>query len=80
MVVAMQDRALTMSEKAQLRLHMAICKACPGFANQFLTMRSAMQQWRNYASDESAAAELGPASSEPASSQPASSGPANSAK
>jgi Putative zinc-finger len=52
MVVAMQDRDLSLRETAELRLHMAICKACPGFENQFLTMKSAMHQWRNYADDE----------------------------
>jgi hypothetical protein len=56
MVVAMQDRDLSLKETAELRLHMAICKACPGFENQFLTMKSAMQQWRNY-SDEDEASE-----------------------
>jgi Putative zinc-finger len=70
MVVAMQDRDLTLKETAELRLHMAICKACPGFENQFLTMKSAMQQWRNYSDDEEASSS---ASSQPASSQPASS-------
>ncbi len=65
MVVAMQDRELSLKETAQLRLHMAICKACPGFENQFLTMKSAMRQWRNYADDASGSS---PASSVPASS------------
>ncbi len=65
MVVAMQDRELSLKETAQLRLHMAICKACPGFENQFLTMKSAMRQWRNYADDTSGSS---PASSVPASS------------
>lgn len=55
MVVAMQDRPLTLKETAQLRLHMAICKACPGFEKQFLTMKGAMRQWRNYCGDESQA-------------------------
>lgn len=53
MVVAMQDRELSLQETAALRLHMAICKACPQFENQFLTMKSAMRQWRNYADDSS---------------------------
>jgi hypothetical protein len=52
MVVAMQDRELSLKETAELRLHMAICKACPGFEKQFLTMNSAMKQWRNYAGDD----------------------------
>jgi Putative zinc-finger len=52
LVVAMQDRKLSLKEAASLRLHMAICEACPGFENQFLTMKSAMRQWRNYTDDE----------------------------
>lgn len=52
MVVAMQDRPLNLQETAALRLHMVLCKACPDFENQFLTMKSAMRQWRNYAGDE----------------------------
>jgi hypothetical protein len=52
MVVAMQDRPLSLREAAALRLHMAICKACPDFENQFLTMKSAMRQWRNYGDGE----------------------------
>jgi hypothetical protein len=44
----MQDRDLNLKEATSLRLHMAICKACPGFEKQFLTMKSAMRQWRNY--------------------------------
>ncbi len=66
MVVAMQDRELSLKETAALRMHMVICKACPGFENQFLTMKSAMRQWRNYAGDET--------------SESANSAPANSAK
>ncbi len=54
MVVAMQDKPLSLKEMAELRLHMAICKACPDFENQFLTMKSAMKQWRNYAGDDAA--------------------------
>jgi hypothetical protein len=64
LVVAMQDRDLSLKETAELRLHMAICKACPGFENQFLTMKSAMRQWRNYAGDDTPEA----SGSEPASS------------
>jgi hypothetical protein len=52
MVVAMQDRSLNLQEVAALRLHMVICKSCPDFANQFLTMKSAIHQWRNYAGED----------------------------
>lgn len=51
MVVAMQDRDLSLKEAAELRLHMAICKACPSFERQFLSMKIAMRQWRSYADD-----------------------------
>jgi Putative zinc-finger len=54
MVVAMQDKKLSLKETAELRLHMALCKDCPEFENQFLTMKNAMKQWRNYAGDDSA--------------------------
>lgn len=57
LVVAREDRSLSTIERVRLRTHMWICKACPGFERQMLTMRNAMRQWRNYA-DESAAAPL----------------------
>jgi Putative zinc-finger len=55
LVVAREDRHLDMAEKLALRTHMFICKACPDFENQILTMRNAMRQWRNYAGDGGAA-------------------------
>jgi hypothetical protein len=48
LVVESQDRSLKLPEKAAVHLHMAICKACPLFEKQFLTMKNAMRQWRNY--------------------------------
>jgi Putative zinc-finger len=54
LVVAREDRSLSMVEHMQLRSHMWICKACPGFERQLLTMRNAMRQWRNYADDSTA--------------------------
>lgn len=48
LVVAREDRELPALERAALRVHMAICKACPDFERQMLTMRSAMKQWRHY--------------------------------
>jgi Putative zinc-finger len=51
MVVAREDRALSMLERVELRTHMWICKACPQFERQMLTMRNAMRQWRNYTDD-----------------------------
>ncbi len=54
LVVAREDRHLSMVEGMRLRTHMWICKACPGFERQILTMRNAMRQWRNYAEDSAA--------------------------
>jgi hypothetical protein len=48
MVVAREDRDLGIKDQLALRLHMAMCKACPRFERQMLTMRNAMRQWRNY--------------------------------
>jgi hypothetical protein len=37
-----------MAEQLALRMHMAMCKACPTFERQVLSMRNAMKQWRHY--------------------------------
>lgn len=55
MVVAREDRHLNLGESIALRTHMLICKACPGFEQQILTMRNAMRQWRNYTGGDGAA-------------------------
>lgn len=52
LVVAREDRDLPWAERAALRVHMAMCKACPRFERQVLTMRNAMKQWRGYSGDE----------------------------
>lgn len=51
MLVAREDRELPALERVALRLHLAACEACPKFERQILTMRQAMQRWRNYAGD-----------------------------
>ena len=48
LVIAREDQALPWLDKIALRLHMAICVTCPRFEHQVMTMRNAMQQWRNY--------------------------------
>lgn len=47
LVIAREDRALPLRDKLALRLHMVICATCPTFERQILTMRHAMQQWRD---------------------------------
>lgn len=54
LVIAREDRELPMAEQLSLRIHMAMCKACPPFERQVLSMRNAMKQWRNYTDDDPA--------------------------
>ncbi len=48
LLVARQDRGLPLIERVALRLHLAVCKACPVFERQLLTMRNALGRWRRY--------------------------------
>jgi hypothetical protein len=48
LLVAREDRELPLVERAALRLHLAVCTACPVFERQLLTMRNALQRWRHY--------------------------------
>lgn len=48
LVVAREDRDLGLADRLAVRLHMAICDACPRFERQMLTMRNGMRAWRNY--------------------------------
>ncbi|MBU0588149.1 MAG: zf-HC2 domain-containing protein [Gammaproteobacteria bacterium] len=50
LVIAREDRALPWRDRLALRVHMAICEACPRFERQIITMRNSMRQWRNYES------------------------------
>jgi ribulose 1,5-bisphosphate carboxylase large subunit-like protein len=55
LVIAREDRELPLTEQLALHMHMAICKACPTFERQVMTMRNAMKQWRNYGADDDSA-------------------------
>jgi hypothetical protein len=39
---------LGVADRLALRIHMAICDACPRFERQMLSMRLGMKKWRNY--------------------------------
>jgi hypothetical protein len=52
LVVAREDRELSALDRMRLRIHMSMCKACPPFERQMLTMRQAMTQWRNHGSED----------------------------
>lgn len=43
-----EDQPLGWSDRLHLRLHLAICKACPRFVRQVAFMRVAMGRWRAY--------------------------------
>jgi len=47
-LVAREDRNLGLADRLALRIHMAMCDACPKFERQMLTMRNGLRQWRNY--------------------------------
>lgn len=51
LVIAREDRSLPWPDRLGLKLHMQMCKACPGFERQVLLMQNAMKQWRNYRDD-----------------------------
>jgi len=53
LLIAREDRDLPLQERLALRLHLAMCQACPRFERQLLTMRNAMKQWRQYTDDAS---------------------------
>lgn len=52
LLIAREDRALPWSERLALRLHLAMCEACPRFEQQVLTMRQAMGRWRQYSDND----------------------------
>lgn len=52
LLIAREDRVLPLTERVGLRMHMVLCRACPRFERQVLTMRNAMKQWLNYTGDD----------------------------
>jgi hypothetical protein len=56
LVIAREDRALSLPDKVALKLHLLVCKTCPKFENQVLTLRAAMGRWRHYADEADVAA------------------------
>ena len=57
LLIAREDRALQLSDRVALKLHLMACKECPQFENQVLTMRAAMGRWRHYSGDAQGAAD-----------------------
>lgn len=48
LVLAREDRRLRLRERLAVRVHFLVCKACPVFERQVLSMRQALDGWRNY--------------------------------
>lgn len=48
LVLQGEDQPLGWPDRLRLRLHVAICDACPRFAQQVALMRQAMGRWRAY--------------------------------
>ena len=40
-----QDRKITLSERVNLEMHLAICKGCSNFKNQMTFLRQACQRY-----------------------------------
>ena len=51
LLVAREDRALSLPDRIALRIHLLACKACPRMANQIATLRLGMKAWRNYTNE-----------------------------
>lgn len=52
LLVAREDKSLSFTERLALRIHLAVCKNCPLFEQQLLTMRKGLKHWRNGPSGE----------------------------
>ena len=48
LVLAGEDRRLTLFERLTVQLHLQICAACPRFRRQVALMRQALPRWRAY--------------------------------
>ena len=46
LLVAREDRDLKLAERWALRLHLPLCMACQRMQGQVLTIRHALQKWR----------------------------------
>lgn len=64
LLIAREDRVLSLPDHVALKLHLMACQACPRFERQVLTLRAAMDKWRHY-SEASEAAMAAPPPDQP---------------
>jgi len=48
LVLQGEDEPLSWADRLRLRMHLALCVACPRFVRQVALMRQAMGGWRAY--------------------------------
>jgi hypothetical protein len=48
LILAAEDRSLSVRERLAVRLHLAMCDACTRFSSQVRLMHRAMPRWRRY--------------------------------
>ena len=48
LIISREDQVLGLRDRIALKLHLLVCKACPKFENQVLTMRAALHEWRHH--------------------------------
>ena len=48
LVLQVEDQHLSWADRLRLRMHLAICVACPRFVRQVALMRQAIGGWRAY--------------------------------
>ena len=52
LVLARENRPLTLVERFAVRLHLGICLMCTRFTGQVQLMNRAMAQWKHYAEND----------------------------
>ena len=48
LLLAREDRSLSVGERLAVRVHILTCRACQRFEKQTLLLRAALRQWREH--------------------------------
>lgn len=52
LLLAREDRSLSVGERLAVRVHILTCRACQRFEKQTLLLRGALRQWREQQRDD----------------------------